>query len=342
MPRVLGAIVLAVCAAVAGCASWRAPTGFEPVRFDDVPPIPGGDPFPSWPVPPNEAVGLIASGEAHEVRVAGGTGVGTDGAATVGFVLGGDRKAFFFEATAVAEDPDGIDGAPRKELAAYVLQQLFLDPEEYVVPSCGVRCVPVDEWRRHGGAGDPQVPGTRCTLAIASLRLQDVTVPGVLYDRERFLTDATYARYLADFNLFTYLAGHSDGGAGTFLVSTDDRRRQVFAVDNRVTFGRRRPGSVPSDWSIIRVAALRRRSVERLRQVKEEDLRVLRVVWQLEGDATGTMRPVKPGRPMNPDRGAIVKDGVVQLGLTDGEIADVWRRIEILLEDVDAGKIPLF
>jgi hypothetical protein len=45
---------------------------------------------------------------------------------------------------------------------------------------------------------------------------------------------------------------------------------------------------------------------------------------------------------MDPDRGAIVEDGLVQLGLTDGEIADVWRRIEILLEDVDAGKVPLF
>jgi hypothetical protein len=311
------------------------------VRFDGVPPIPGGDPFPSWPVPPNEAVGLIASGEAHEVRVAGGTGAGADGAATVGFVLGRDGNALF-EARAVADDPDGVDGAARKELAAYVLQQLFLDPEAYVVPSCGVRCVPVDEWRRHGGAGPPRVPGTRCTLAIVSLRLKDVTVPGVLYDRERFLIDATYARYLADFNLFAYLAGHSDGSAGAFLVSTDDHRRQVFAVDNRLAFGRRPPGSVPSDWSIIRVAALRRRSVERLRQVKQEDLRVLRVIWQLESDATGTMRPVKPEPPMDPDRGAIVEDGLVQLGLTDGEIADVWRRIEILLEDVDAGKVPLF
>jgi hypothetical protein len=256
-------------------------------------------------------------------------------------MLAGDEKAFF-EARAVPDDLDGVDGAPRRELAAYVLQQIFLDPEEYVVPSCGVRCVPADEWRRHGGVGDPQVPGTRCTLAIACLRLNHVTVPSVLYDRERFLTDATYARYLADFNLFTYLAGHSGGGGGSFLVSTDDRRRQVFAVDNRHTFDARRPDANVSDWSIIRVAALRRRSVDRLRQVAPENLHVLRVVWQLESDANGTMRPVKPERPMHPDRGAIVKDGVVQLGLTDSEIEDIWQRIAILRRDVDAGKIPLF
>jgi hypothetical protein len=341
MPVVAGAIVLALCAGVAGCASWWAPTGFEPVHFADVPPIPGGDPFPCWPALPSEAVRLIALGDEHEVRGAGGTGAGTDGAATVRFLLAGDEKAFF-ESRAMPHDLDGIDGAPRKELAAYVVQQLFLEPEEYIVPTCGVRCVPTDEWRRHGGAGDPQVPGTRCTLAIACLRLKDVTIPGVLYDRERFLTDATYARYLADFNLFTYLAGHSGGGGGSFLVSTDDRRRQVFAVDNRHTFDARRPDAEVSDWSTIRVAALRRRSVERLRQVAEADLHVLRVVWQLERDATGTMRPVKPERPMHPHGGAIVKDGVVQLGLTDSEIRDVWQRIETLRRDVDAGKIPLF
>ena len=258
MPLVVGAIVLAVCAGVAGCASWGAPKGFEPVRFADVPPTPGGDPFPSWPVPPSEAIRLIASGGERELQAARRTGAGPVGAAKVGFVLAGDEKAFF-EARALPDDLDGVDAAPRKELAAYVLQQLFLDPEEYVVPSCGVRCVPADEWRRHGGTGDPQVPGSRCTLTVVSLRLNDVAVPAVLYDRERFLTDATYARYLADFNLFTYLAGHADGSAGTVLVSTDDGRRQVFAVDNRVTFGSRRADSAASDWSTIRVAALRRR-----------------------------------------------------------------------------------
>ena len=74
----------------------------------------------------------------------------------------------------------------------------------------------------------------------------------------------------------------------------------------------------------------------------EEELQVLRVVWQLESDATGTLRPVKPGRPTAAGRGAIAKDGVVQLGLTGGEIAGLRQRIEALLEDVDAGKVPLF
>jgi hypothetical protein len=241
------------------------------------------------------------------------------------------------------EDLDGINNAPRKELAAYALQRLFLDPEDYVVPSTAIRCVPLEVWREaRDSTTPPQVPGTRCVLVNVSLWMKEVTVPEVLYDKERFLTDPTYARYLADFNLFTYLADHSDGRSGNFLVSTDEARRQVFAIDNGITFDPFWYNYFVPNWDALRVAALRRQSIERLRELREEDLDVLLVVQQLEEDGSGMLRTVPPGPPIDPEDGTSVKDGVVQFGLTDDEIEEVWERIEELLEDVDDGDIPLF
>jgi hypothetical protein len=212
-----------------------------------------------------------------------------------------------------------------------------------VVPTSAIRCVPVADWAAHHGRKTAaQVPGTRCVLVNGSLWLKDVTVPEVLYDKERFLTDATYARYLADFNLFTYLADASDSRSGNFLVSTDDARRQVFTIDNGITFNPFWYNYFVPNWNIIRVAALRKKSVDRLRQLKKEDLNVLLVVWQMEDDGTGQMRAVKPGPPIDDDHGVSMKDGVVQFGLTGDEVEDVWKRIEDLLEEVDDGKIPLF
>jgi hypothetical protein len=51
---------------------------------------------------------------------------------------------------------------------------------------------------------------------------------------------------------------------------------------------------------------------------------------------------VAPTAPIDPEEGVSVRDGVVQLGLTEDEVEDIWERIEDLLEDVDDGEISLF
>jgi hypothetical protein len=337
---VVALIVMTALVSVTGCSSWRGPKGFEPVRFEEVPPV-AGDTFPNWPVPPHEAAVFMSSAD-YEVESVQGASAGTGGAEKVNLTFEG-YEHLDIKVKPVPDDLDGINNAPRKELAAYVLQQLFLEPEEYVVPTSAIRCIPVAEWTpNHGGNRAAQVPGTHCVLANGSLWLKDVMVPRVLYDTERFLTDPVYARYLADFNLFTYLADSSDSRSGNVLVSKDDARRQVFAIDNGITFNPFWYNYFVPNWNIIRVAALRKKSVDRLRQLTEEDLNVLRVVWQMENDGTGQMQVVKPGPPIDPDDGVSMKDGVVQFGLTDDEVEHVWERLEDLLEDVDDGKIPLF
>jgi hypothetical protein len=132
---------------------------------------------------------------------------------------------------------------------------------------------------------------------------------------------------------------------GNFLVSKTDEDRRVFAVDNGTTFGQFffnwfYPPSFA--WRKIRVPAIPRNAVNRLRKLTEEDLAKLGVIVQLEADRNGILRIEKPTTPIDEEEGVNVRGTTVQLGLTDDEIEDVWERIEHLLEDIDDGKIGVF
>lgn len=332
LPLVLASVALVACAS----AGPR-----EPVRFENATRPAGAERFPNWIERPDHAVRTLAQGEI-EVHRLEPTASGTGGAERVKLYLAGtDYRVKIKE---VPDDLDGINNAPRKELAAFAIQSLFLDPEDYVVPATTLRCVPMPLWREtHGGAGSPTVPGTSCVLVVSSMWLQDVTVPEVLLDRERFLSEPDYAYYMSNLNLFTYLVEHQDGREGNFLVSKDDRR-QVFAIDNGVAFGQPWPfynWFVPN-WDVLRVPAVRKDTVERLRALEREDLHVLLVVAQLEPDDQGILRLVPLGPPIYTDEGASRRETTVQFGLTADEIDGVWERIEQLIEDVDAGQLPVF
>jgi hypothetical protein len=244
--------------------------------------------------------------------------------------------------------PSGLDGtnnSPRKELAAYTIQRFFLEPVDYVVPTVGVRCLPLDEWEIRNSHAPTRVPGTECALVSYAFWLQNVTLPDPLYDEQRFLTDARYAYYLANFNILTYLVSHHDTRFGNVLVSKNDEDRRVFAIDNGTIFGAFffnwfYPPSF--SWRNIKVPAIPRNAVNRLRKLTKEDLESLGVILQLEADQDGILRIVKPGDPIDIEEGVNVRGTTVQLGLTDDEIEDVWERLEDLLEDIDKGKIGVF
>ena len=170
-------------------------------------------------------------------------------------------------------------------------------------------------------------------------------MPDTLFDEERFLSDPVYAWYLGNFNILTYLINQRDGRTGNFLVSKDDSRRMVFAIDNGVTFG----ANVYNwffpwtySWTKIKVPALPRQSVDRLRKLQREDLDVLLVINQMEANEKGILRLVPLGPPIDPDEGVTVRGTTVQLGLTRSETDDVWDRITGLIEAVDSGKMPVF
>jgi hypothetical protein len=280
----------AMIALLAACASGGSR---EPVRFAVATRPAGSEGFPNWFEAPDQAVRHMAEGE-PEVEDVARTATGTSGAEKVELRISGAE--FKIKTKVVPPDLDGINNAPRKELGAYALQALFLDPEDYVVPATTLRCIPVALRKRwHEGKVVPTVPGTSCVLMVLAMWLRDVTLPEVVLDRERFLTEPSYAYYMSNLNVFTYLIEHQDGREGNFLVSKDDRR-QVFAIDNGVSFGQPWPyynWFVPN-WKVLRVPAVRKETIDRLRAIQRKDLDFLLVVAQLEPDDQGVLHLVAP------------------------------------------------
>ncbi len=342
MHRIAGtlSIVLWVAWLMGGCASSRSPSDLKP-NFAKASAPRGGKAYPNWPMPPSELERRLPT-EHFDVNSNEGAGGGTTGARKLKITFPSDGVAINVKWKRIPGDLDGINNAPRKEVAAYAIQPLFLDPEDYVVPTSVARCVPVEVVREYRSSATPTVEGTECVLGLVSVWMKDVTVPDVLYDESRFVTDPHYAYYMANMNLLTYLIGHRDGRSGNFLVSKNDKRRQVFAVDNGISFGPWVYNYFVPNWNSIRVVALRKDSIERLRKLKREDLDYLGVLLHMEVDGDGILKPVKPKRNLDPDDGARRRGTTIQLGLTEDEIENVYERIEHLLEDVDEGKITVF
>jgi hypothetical protein len=274
-----------------------------------------------------------------------GAGAGVTGARKLVIKVGHQDEHITLKAKNFPRSLDGPNNSPRKELAAYAIQKFFLDPVDYLVPSFAVRCIPLEVWKTLNTGESAHIPGTECALVSYAFWLKDVTLPDPLYDEQRFLTDARYANNLANFNLLTYLVNHHDQRSGNVLVSKNDEDRRVFAIDNGTTFGPFffnwfYPPSFA--WREIRVPAIPRSAVNRLRKLTEEDLEALGVIMQLEADQDGILRIEEPEDSVDDDEGVNVRGTTLQLGLTEDEIEDVWERIEDLLEDIDDGKIGVF
>jgi hypothetical protein len=243
---------------------------------------------------------------------------------------------------APSRDLDGIDNSPRKEIAAYQVQRWFLDPEDYVVPPTAGRCVPLAVERRIHPNAQPNLPGVRCVFGVYALWLSDVRTADRLYDPERFYREASYARRLADYNLFTYLIDDRDTREANVLISTDPAERRVYAIDNGVAFDPRFYNVFADGWRRIRVPALPRETIARLRRVTRAQVDHLAVVAEFTRDRDGVLRAVRPGPPLDAERAVYFRNGVLQLGLDRREREGVWDRIQDLLRRVDAGALPVF
>jgi hypothetical protein len=298
------------------------------------------DRFPNWPASPTELEKRLpqqlAAGE-FEVRDKAETAYGLGGAETLEVYLTETDEEVRIKWKAMPRKTlDEYNNRARKTIAAYHLQKLFLDAEDYVVPLSFAICRPIE------GEEPPSVPGTNCTLGAVSVWLQNVTFADVLYDEARFVADPTYAYYLSNFNLFTYLANHRDAKMSNALVSKEDGRRQVFSIDNDIAFDAFTYNYFIDQWDEIFVAALRRDSIDRLRRLEREDLDFLGVVAQFETDDRNVLLPVTPGKNLDPNRPVRITGDSVQLGLAKYEIEGLWSRIQSLLKRVDDGEIPVF
>ena len=236
---------------------------------------------------------------------------------------------------------EGFNNQPRYEVAAYEIQKLFLDEPSYVVPPTVLRAFPLSWYQRLQSSALPTFRNTSSVLVTLQYWLFNVDGEGV-WDEDRFATDTAYARHFADLNILTYLIRHNDANAGNLLISRDPENPRVFAVDNGLAFS-----SETSDrgatWRTMQVRRLPRTTVERLRAITEDDLRrALGVLAQYEVGPDGTLYAVEPTENLSPRRGIRQEGTIIQLGLTEREIRDTWRRLQKLLEDVDRGRYELF
>lgn len=243
----------------------------------------------------------------------------------------------------MAEAPrnaSAFNNEPRYELAAYRVQQLFLDPDDYVVPPTVIRAVGLEWMRLHDRNAFATFRNVNSVLVVVQYWLLQVT-PDDFFDRDRARDDSVYARYLGNFNIFTYLIRHNDSNVGNFLISQYAGKPRIFSVDNGLAFNSE-VSNRGYEWRNLQVKRLPRGTVERLRTITPEMLRQkLGVLAQFEvrGDM---LVQVEPGANIDPGDGVRRKDDIVQLGLTDREIDGIESRLRKLLEDVDKGDIEVF
>ena len=345
-PLLLTCLVLLCLTAsyLAGCST--APSQRASLQFKEAPSPSMKGQFPNWQFPPHELESTVydraLAGKLH-TEEAKRTARGTTGAlvlVTLDEVSGKDIKWKFKKN--VPGRVDSFNTSPRKEFAAYEVQKLFLDPEDYVVPTVLPICITRERYLNVAGYAAPTLEGTDCILGLGSIWMENVTVPDTLYDESRFLEDPTYAYYMSNFNILTYLIEHRDPRVGQFLVSKDDKRRQVFSIDNGISFGFWPYNILLRQWAEIQLPALRKDSIERLREIQRQDLDFLGVIAQFELGENLVLKPVPVGKNLDPKTGAKYKDGTLQFGLTTSEIDDLWERIQTLIAEVDSGNIQVF
>jgi hypothetical protein len=327
-------------AALSGCVSadpapapdWLAHLAASP------PPQPGN----AWPLPPETLERLLAE-DAREDRKIVPAGSGVTGAYKITAYFPRARRELDLKwKVAPRDDADGWNNAPRKELAAYEIQKWFLDPIDYVVPTTRARCAPIDAYRELVPDAQPNLPEVRCVFGVDVVWLEHVETASPLYEEARFRSERGYAEPLANLNLLTYLIEHRDARENNFLESEDEGSRRVYSVDNGIAFGSWFYNFFLRSWEELRVPALPRRAIDRLRRIPRSRVEALAVVAQLERDARGVLRPAPHDPPSDPRAGVVLRDGVLQLGLREGEIEDLWQRLQDLREaDVD-GRLRLF
>jgi hypothetical protein len=238
--------------------------------------------------------------------------------------------------------PGGSDfnNEPRYEVAAYEIQKMFLDEPDYVVPPTVMRAVPLDWLRQHDPIASPTFREAESVLLVVQYWLSGVT-PDDFWEKDRLERDSVYARHLADFNILTYLIRHNDSNTGNFLISQNVSDPRVFSVDNGLAFRSERSNR-GFYWRDLRVDRLPRATVDRLRTITREQLEQRLATLAQYEVRDDRLVAVAAGESTDRNRGVRMKNGILQLGLTNGEIGDVMGRIESLLKRVDEGKITTF
>lgn len=252
-----------------------------------------------------------------------------------------------------AQSSGGLINEPRKELAAYAVQKLFLDASERVVPATVAHCFPTAEYRRFDREAESFLPGVDCVLGFLSYWLEDArTVDGArragwlgpgsgVWDRQRFERDDGYRESVSNSNLLTYLIDHGDAHEEQFVLQATPHGLRAFVVDNSIAFRSIKNPLlvVRQDWSELQVPALSPKSIARLRALALDEFARLGNVAELALE-NGTLVHTSPARRMPSDGTTMTWDGKrLRIGLTRGEIQLVAARTRDLLSRRDLDQL---
>jgi hypothetical protein len=256
----------------------------------------------------------------------------------------GGREPFRVKLRRSDPGAEGFNNVPRYDLAAYAIQRLLMDPNEFVMPPTALRMIPVAEFKSYyhdPAAVKPTFKGADEVLCVVQYWLQNVTNPPDILDKSRFDTDSVYARHIGQLNVFTYLIEHRDSNQGNFLISKAEQGPRVFSIDHGVAFASL-DSDRGTDWLELRVDRLPKDTIERVRWLTKDELTTKLGVlgqWELHD---GHYVPVSLTATMGSNRGVRIKDGVVQMGLTREEISGVASQVKRLLNQVDRGKVQVY
>jgi hypothetical protein len=248
-----------------------------------------------------------------------------------------------------AESTGNLLNEPRKELAAYAVQKLFLSEDEYVVPPTAAYCFPVAPYSRFDAKAKPTFPGADCIFGYASYWLEGVhTVSAArragqlgkgdgIWDAELFQRDPEYRDSVENSNLLTYLINHGDAHEEQFVLQQFPRGLRAYVVDNSIAFRSIKNPMLllRQDWSHIQVPALSQGAVARLHNLTEADFDRLGNISELEL-RDRTLVNVHPSSPLASDGTTMTWTGSrLRIGLTQGEIGLVRAQTKDLLSRPD-------
>jgi hypothetical protein len=259
-----------------------------------------------------------------------------------------------FRAKWRAQSSADLINEPRKELASYAVQKLFLGDGELVAPPTAAHCFPLAEYRRFAPDEKASFDSADCVLGYASYWLEDIVTIGDahkekllgpgdgIWDAELFGRDSVYRDSVSKANLFTYVINHGDAHNGQFLLEVTRHGVRAYVVDNSVAFL-----SIPNpmlifreDWSNIQVPRLPERNIERLRKLSDEDYARLGTIAELERHGRQLGRPRESTGHARSDGTEMSWDGPrLRIGLTSKEIELVRSRVHDLLERPDLVKL---
>jgi hypothetical protein len=283
---------------------------------------------------------------------------GQQGALVLTLALAERSAHKVFRAKWRALDSESLTNDPRKELGAYAVQKLFLEPHEYVVPPTSGHCFALDHYRARVDAKAPasfREEGVRCVFGILSYWLEDAEDlegaqekgrwgKSTILDPELFQRDLGYRRSIADLNLLTYLVHHGDAHDKQFLITDARSSPRVYSVDNSITFQAIKNPMLlfREDWSLIRVPALSARSIARLKRLGADDWSRLGLIQQFQKH-DGQLVPAAQDSPIGPPDAGVRWVGLgLQVGLTEPEIQGVRQRFVDLSNQIEKGKPRTF